>query len=1042
MILSKEKIKEINIDDLILQYLQNGNIEKILFIVPTNRKARILKKELFNFVKNKSAERIKIDTLETISEKLLSVTNIFHPISEAASIVFLKQALTKVKLEYYSNYREEIPAGTLEKIRNLILELKRNCVTQEQFETDDDIIEEAEKRKASDISKIYREYKSICKKVNAFDLGDIYEELLNLSDNTFNNNFNELFFDVDFIFIDGFNDFTFPEIQIIDKLSNNRTTYISFDYDYKNEKIFSYIKNTFNKLKEFGFQEIIDKRTFPFDKFTSIIREKLFISQNVKQINFTDKIYEIYDEKKENEIELIASEIKRLIIEDGVKPSNVCVVFNQVQEYSEIVKDIFDKYGLPYNLTDRQSLDTSQPIISIINFLEVVETDYYYKSLFRALNSSFIYLPEIDIDNLQLIATEFKVISGKNNWNEILSINNLNDFDESRLTLVQIQKASKDFNTISNLLTPFESESSVDECYEKLINLILQLKIPFNILAFGNEQEVNSRALTTFLDTLKEVFTLIKNEENETTKHSILYYIKLIRTICNWARFNLKEKSNYGILVTSIEEIRGLKFDYIFIGGLIEGILPTKYTPQIFRSSSFRKKAIEHYLKERFLFYKAVTSFNKKLYLSYHLVTNKNELVRSNFLDAFELLFITGKINKTNFSSFIFTEEQAQINFNYINDNNITYIQEKINKSINIHNLRINSPFVKSLYNGYLLSEESLITEELKKYFLNFKEKQFSITQLEQYALCPFKYFVESILSINNIEEPTEDIEPIELGRILHKILFEFYTSIKIKGITIQNCDDETFEKSKEIILQIAKNNVEKSIFKSPVNFYEKEKILGIDGNFEQSILFQFLKKERESKDFIPQFFEVAFGKVKKDGSDEELYSEQPVYIDGIKLRGKIDRIEINDQSKSFNVVDYKLSGKKPTQYEIADGISLQLPFYLFATQELLLRTLKENYSPNDMIIYSLKFKSDKFGKMKVALPKGKNINEVINDSINHIKNYVLAISNAEFHLSKVKKREEIACKNCNYFSICRIDELSKNFNQDEEDDEQLLNNL
>jgi ATP-dependent helicase/nuclease subunit B len=1032
MILSKENIKEINIDDLIQQYLENGYIEKILFVVPTNRKARTLKKDLFNYAKNKSAERIKIETLETLSEKLLSVSKIFHSISEAASIIFLKQALSKVKLEYYSNYREEIPAGTLEKIRNLILELKRNCVTPEELRNDDEIIELAEKRKASDISKIYKEYKFICKNLNAFDLGDVYEELLNLSDKIFNDNFHELYFDVDFILIDGFNDFTNPEVQIINKLSNNKSIYVSFDYDYKNDKIFSHIRKTFDKLKDFGFKEIIDKRTYPLDRFTTTVREKLFVFQNAKQLNFTDKIFEMYGNKKEDEIELIASEIKRLIIEDNVKPSNICVVFNQVQEYSEIVKDTFEKYGLPFNLTDRQSLDTSQPIISIINFLEVVETDFYYKSLFRALNSSFIYLPNIDIDNLQFIASEFKIISGKNNWNEILSINNRDDFDESNLSLEQIQKAQKDFEKVSNLLSPFEVDNSIDEFYDKLINLILELKIPFNILSNWNEQEANSRALTIFLDTVQEVFSLIKNEESEPQKHSTAYFLKLIRTICNWARFNVKEKSNYGVLVTSIEEIRGLKFDYIFISGLIEGILPTKYSPQIFRSSSFKKKAIEHYSKERFLFYKALTSFNKKLYLSYHLITNKSELIRSNFLDDFDQLFFSSKIIKSNFSNFIFTEEQAQINYNFINDEKINFDKEKINKSININNTRKYSPFDKSVYNGYLLSDDSLSTEDLKKYFINFKEKQFSITQLEQYALCPFKYFIETILSIKKIEEPSEDIEPIELGRILHKILFEFYTTIRINGITIQNCDDDTFEKSKEIMIQIATQNVEKSIFKSPINFYEKEKILGIDGNFEQSILFQFLKIERESKDFIPQFFEVAFGKIKKDGSDESLFSEQPINIDGIKLRGKIDRIEINEEAKSFNVVDYKLSGKKPTQNDIAEGISLQLPFYLYATKELLSRTFNENFSPNEMIIYSLKFKTDKFGKMKVALPKGKNINDVIRDSINYIKNYIESISNAEFHLSKLKNREKVACKNCNYFLICRVDELIKEYNEEE----------
>lgn len=1035
MILSKENIKEIDIDVIIQNYLEKGEIEKILFIVPTNRKLRTLKKDLFKYAKNKSAQRIKIETLETISEKLLSVNKIFHPISEAASIVFIKQAVSKTKLEYFSNYKDEIPTGTLEKIRNLILELKRNCIQPTNFENDDDIIEEAEKIKAKDISNIYKEYKSICKNINAYDLGDIYEELINLSDSIFRNCFYENFYDVDLILTDGFNEFTLPEIKIINKLSNLKPIYISFDFYNGNDKIFSHLKNTFEKLKDFGFKELIDKRVYSNNRFKKIIREKLFITQNIERVNYSDKIFELCGNKKDDEIELITSEIKRLIVEEKIKPANICVVFNQLQEYSEIVKDTFEKFGLPLNLTDRQSLDTSQPIVSIINFLEILETDFYYKSLFRALNSSFISLPDIDINNLQFIANEFKIISGKNNWLEILSLNNSNDFSESNLTLEHIKKGKEDFDKILNLTSSFENTFSIEEFIEKLEKLVVDLKIPFNILSSNVDQEINTRALTIFLETIKEVLQLIKEEDGETKNYSIDYYLNHIRTISNWARFNVKEKSNYGILVTSIEEIRGLQFDYVFIGGLVEGNLPTKYSPQIFRASSFRKKAKEHYSKEKFLFYKALSSFNKKLYLSYYLSTDRSEVVKSNFIEELNQLFIISKINEASFSNYLFTKEQIQINYNFIDETQVKLDKENIEKAILINNIRVNSPFEKSVYNGFIISDEKLLTDDIKKYFAELKEKQFSITQLEKYALCPYKYFVENILSIKTIEEPTEEIEPIELGRILHKILFEFYTSVRKQGITIQSCDEKTFKKLKDQLFEIAINNVEKSIFKAPTNFFEKEKILGIDGNFEQSILYQFLLEESKSNEFIPQFFEVSFGRLKKDDSDENLISEEPINIDGIKLRGKIDRIEINEASKSFNVVDYKLSGKKPTANNLNDGLSLQLPIYLLATKELLNKKYNENYSPNEMIIYSLKYKEGEFGKQKVTIPKGKSIYDVITNATNYVKNYVNSIASAEFPISNLKNRKDVACKFCNFNLICRVDDL-KNENLETDNNE------
>jgi len=1043
MILTKENTKKINIEELINQYLVEGSIEKILFIVPTNRKARQLKKELFGFAKNHSAQKIKIETLSTISSKLLAVSETFYLISEAASIVFLKQAASKVKLNYYSLYHEGIPNGTLDGIRNLILELKLNGISPTELVDDSEITEESEKLKAKDIANIYLEYQSICKNIFAYDIGDIYDELIKLDEKKFVENYNSLFEDVELIFVDGFSEFTFHEIAILDKLSNRVKTFLSFDYLERNQQIFGHIKKCYEKLEQVGFKEIEDQRVIELNDFRKNLREYLFSSRNEISSNYKEKLFEIIGSDKENEIDLMAKQIKKIIIEEKVKPSNICVAFNLVQEYSTLVKDVFEKYSLPINLTDRISLDNSSPIISIINFLEIIENDYYYKSLYRALNSAFVDDFDIDVTNLQKIASEFKIISGKENWLSIINqeIANSKNDDENEITSDLLQKAKKDFEKINSLLLPFEAKLTIDEFFSRLKKLIVDLRIPINILKFGEEQEKNTRALTTFLETTEEVFTLIKKEEGDKKKYSIEFFLNQLRTTCNWARFNVKEKSNYGILITSLEEIRGLKFDYLFIGGLCEGILPTRYSPQIFRSSSYKQKAKEHQVYERFIFYRAISSFNKKLFASYHLMNNKREVVKSNFLEELKLCFPMTKIDNESFDDVIYTPEDLQIVYgkNYDTEN---YSAEKamndfdkeiaseilsnIKKAIEIDEIRTNSPFGKSIFTGSLLS--SHVDEELKTTFQNLRSRQYSISQLENYGKCPFKYFIERILNIKVIEEPTEDIEPIEMGRILHSILFEFYVEMRKKKIQLMNCSNNEFEIAKRTIIQIAEKKLEKSFFKSPITFHDREKIIGINGIFENSILYRFLLFERNNSEpnYIPKYFEVGFGKLNDEKSDESLSTSEPLLIDGIKLRGKIDRIEINDEEKKFNVVDYKLNGKKPSGPEIKAGVSLQLPLYLYATADLLEKKYGEKFSPNEMFIYSLKYKNDEFGKKLINPKIYKNVDEVISDTLSHIKNYVDAISNGEFTLSPHDKRKSIVCKNCSFNLACRIDEVKE----------------
>lgn len=1081
MILTKENRASVDLDFLINQKIESNNVNELLLIVPTNRKARNLKKEIISQIPTRSAFGLNIETLGTISTKLLQQAKPFKQLSEAAAAVFIKQSASETKLRYLSLYKDEIPFGTLDKIKNVISEYKRLGISPGILRDEAEKLEKTERNKALDIADIFESYNKKCKTLVAYEIGDVYSELNALDKKSFGKNFQKLYANVDLIVLNGFSEFSNPEIEIVNMLAGISAAklFISFDYNINNDYIFSHLDKCFSKLKLTGFKIVDDKSTavpnepaysarsadLPDGKagagarqagrLVNTIREKLFKVKDIKpEKNYYEEIFKIAAHDRETEIELIAREVKKLIVESKAEPHKICIVFNLIQNYSSIIKDVFEKNGLPFNLTDRTPLDNSNPVTAIVNFLEIVENDFYFKNIFRALSSGFVDTSGINAANLYRVSSELKIIAGKENW-----INSLSDSianlahasdDDTNTKHLTYTKALGDIKTISELLKPFEEKLTIEEFNKRLQDFIVKSKLPFKLLEIEIDREKNVRAFTDFIETISEIFDLLKEEFGEEKKFTIDFFMEQIRTACNRARFNVKEKSNYGVLVTTLDEIRGLSFDYLFIGGLCDGDLPTRYNPEIFFSGSFKKQSLIHQTEERYGFYQALCAWNKKLYMSYPATESGRETVVSTFLKDFEEVFLISSKSSADYEDAIFSREELQT---FVGRNGIESVKniisaeagldlsneldvEKISRTLSIDKLRSADPFAESIFTGNILAKDtgdgeesflSNITGHLKTY----SDKQYSISQLETYAKCPFKFFMERVLGIETIEEPTEDIEAIEMGRLLHSILYDFYTTLRDENITLVGADERTFQNAVKLIFEIAEKQLQTTAFKSPLTFYEKEKILGLAGNKKESILYRFLEAERDGdKDFIPKFFEVGFGRLRESESDKILSDTEPIQIDGAKLRGKIDRIEVNEKLSSFNIVDYKLGGIKPTSDDLKNGVSLQLPVYLYAASQLLSKKFGRKYSPNEMFIYSLKYSIGDFGKDKIFAGRKKDeeiqsIEQLIQKSIEHIKNYIGSISNGKFHLSKLEDRENKACRFCQFRTVCRIDDAT-----------------
>ena len=289
-------------------------------------------------------------------------------------------------------------------------------------------------------------------------------------------------------------------------------------------------------------------------------------------------------------------------------------------------------------------------------------------------------------------------------------------------------------------------------------------------------------------------------------------------------------------------------------------------------------------------------------------------------------------------------------------------------------------------------------------------------------------------LRLETIAEPVEELEAFEYGSLIHSILYEFYTKLKEKGIVLSNCNDDEFKAAEDLLFKIAERRFDELNLNPEFSFYEREKLLGINGRKTQSLLYKFLEEERKNDGgYVPEFFEMSFGNVKEEKFSKK--NKEGVTSGTIKLKGKIDRIDINEEQKTLKVIDYKLGGTKPTAEDLSTGISLQLPLYLFAAKELIKRELGIEYSPADAQIFSLKYNEKDFGKKSISLKSRRSKTEDIKEEIDAaeemikiclemVDKFTEAISRGKFHLSTLKNRETKVCRFCDFKRICRIQEV------------------
>lgn len=841
-------------------------------------------------------------------------------------------------------------------VSRLITELKTHSISMSDIEK---VIENEEdlyfKTKLQDVSYIYKEFEKRIQD-NFLDENDTLTILANQLPYT-------NIFENSIIYIDEFVGFTPQEYKVIIKLletakqvnitvctdslleSRNKDN----DIFYTNKKTVSKIINLANNN---GIQ--IENPVYLDTCFRFKNEELKHLEENLYKTpysKYTDDVKNInlfLSANSYTEIEHVAGKIVSLVRDEGKRYKDISIITKNIDNYASLVKAIFDKYDIPVFIDQKKDLSQNILIKYILAILDVFAKNWDFESVINYIKLGFCDITDEEIFKIENYARKWgikynKWYSGdwtvgeedKEELNRLrkLIVEPLIAFKaglEGRKTVKQITKALYEFlienNIQDKLINKAKDDEEIKSEYVSSWNLLMEI-LDEIVLIFGNDKI----SFENYSQTLKIAFS-----END---------------------LGAIPASIDQVVIGDVNRSRSKKTKVIFIIGLNDGVFPSANREEGFINDEDReylkdkgielaKTTKENIYEENFNIYKAFTTAEEELYLSYSSTSNDGSALKPSTLIY--------KIKK------IFTnlEEESDIikREDIITNKKATFEKLLANLRDFEDGKEIN-PIWFSIYKIYAEDDnwkeklENAIkaenyTNKPQKITKENLEKMYgdtiftSISRLEQYRKCPFSFYLKYGLNIN--EKDTFEIQSIDTGIFMHDVIDSFFGKIQDENINIKEITDEELERIiKEIIEEKLKLN-KNYIFSSSAKFRTLTSRL-------TRVLLKSMKYIVESirkSDFEVLGHEIEFGRVGGYPAIEINLEDGKK----VEITGKIDRIDIlkTNDGQYVRIIDYKSSVKDIDLDEVMAGLQIQLLTYMDAVTKI------EDFMPAGALYFNL----------------------------------------------------------------------------------------
>lgn len=795
------------------------------------------------------------------------------------------------------------------------------------------------KGKLSDILFIYRKFREYVSEMTDKDVQyitkeEVLEELIKLvpvSDLIKNSS----------IVLDGYTGFTPVQLKLIGLLleyskdvtisvtirtDNLYLTNVGFK-EIKEQELFNMSKSTINSLialandRQIPVYEpmVISKR----DGRHKDNQELDYLEKNV--FEYTNAVYdgevcnvEIYREKNPiDEAKCITDKIFDMMKKDKSLRYRDFAVITGDDSRMLTLSRYFKNANIPHFMDNKKSIIRNPFVETLRSVLEMIDTDFKYESVFRYLRCYMTNLVHEEIDLLENYCLATGIRGKKKYLNEFtrkykgMSDEELVIVDGSRQTLVE---------PLIDLMEGLKNASvrqMTTSLYEYIVRMNLKKKLDEYIEKFEDKAEVLLKSEYTqvykkVMELFDKIVMLMGDEEI-----SLSEYRKILDAGFEEIKVGTIPLVADQLIIGDITRTRLGEIKVLFIMGANDGIIPKHSAAGGLLSQSDRTllKNIsvnlaptvrEDSFIQRFYLYLSLTKPTDKIIITYADCSSDGASSRPSYLIETLLdLYGDGLNVKKNASN---TNEMTnkESAFDKLLANIKKYGTDEFDTELlelfayysgdSEYKDRLKKAVNGAFFNNRVGSIDSAVARAIYGDDIVYKA-----TRLEKYAACAYAQFMEYGLKL--IERKKYELRVADIGTIYHRCIELFTKQLKNYAGTIDKIDDGV---RKEIIhnciLKVAEEYNNDVLFATKRNTYILKRCEKVADKTAWAII-EHLKRGK----FSPEFMELTVE------------------------NGRIDRVDTLDLdgTRYIKIIDYKSGQTQFSPMETANGLRIQLMFYM-----------------------------------------------------------------------------------------------------------------
>ncbi len=624
--------------------------------------------------------------------------------------------------------------------------------------------------------------------------------------------------------------------------------------------------------------------------------------------------------RKKDEVQYVASMIRRLVEQEGYRYRDIGVIAGSLEDYKELVANTFMDNGIPIFMDNKRSILANPAVEYIRSAIQVIVKDYSYEAMFRFLKCHMCTILREDVDMMENYCLALG-IRGHKRWNEkffrnfsskrVISLERINEIREQiALLLEPLYEAFHNQESTAldfvRALTEFVEEACVYERLEELKSLMEAEGKASLAREYG-------QSYSNIIKLFEQIASLLGDEKMKPKQ-----FADVLDAGFNEIKVGIIPPTLDMVMVGDIERTRLDNVKAIFFVGVNEGVVPQTNANKGLLSELEREMLLEADMElaptvrqkaymQDFYLYLLFTKPSRKLFITYNREGKPSKIIanlKKMFPGAVSLLDEKIEpltlINNEN-EGMLYLLEKLSAKEVFTNEDNALFSVLMENSQFAIRYKELSDRLVRQV------SDEQI--SEAAARLLYGEVLSGSVSRMEKFAGCAFAHFAAYGLGLE--ERKIYEIGVADLGTLFHEALRLYSLRLSKEKLDFGSVEDDVRVIYVEDAVDRAMTDYNNSVFSdSSRNAYMKKRIKDMMQRTAWA-----LGRQLKAGEFVPQEFEKDF------------VFEQ----DGMRIIGKIDRIDYaHAEDKSYvKIIDYK-SGKKTLDYgKLYDGLQLQLMVYL-----------------------------------------------------------------------------------------------------------------